>query len=77
MEMIPNDINKDTPVTLCKVFKVTLSGGRVYLKHNRTFSTNPLLLDMYLTAEQAQLLIDILNEETDTLPVAYGRDFLI
>lgn len=65
------------PNDMCKVFKVTLSGGRVYLKHNRKFSTNPLLLDMYLTAEQAQLLIDILNEETDTLPVAYGRDFLI
>jgi len=35
------------------------------------------LLDLHLTAEQAQLLIDVLNEETDTLPVAYGRDFLI
>ena len=77
MEMIPNDVCKDTPVILCKVFKVTLSGGRVYLKHNRKFSTNPLLLDMYLTAEQAQLLIDVLHEETGTLPVAYGRDFLI
>ncbi len=71
------DTNVFQPNDMCKVFKVTLSGGRVYLKHNRKFSTNPLLLDMYLTAEQAQLLIDILNEETDTLPVAYGRDFLI
>lgn len=65
------------PNDICKVFKVTLSGGRVYLKHNRKFSSNPTLLDLHLTAEQAQLIIDILNEETTTLPVAYGRDFLI
>ena len=65
------------PNDICKVFKVTLSGGRVYLKHNRKFSSNPTLLDLHLTSEQAQLLIDVLDEETTTLPVAYGRDFLI
>ena len=84
MEIEPSDHRVAEPKLLCRIFKVSSDGDggyryekRTYLKVNRTFSSDKTLMNLYLTAEQGQLIVDILNEETATLPVAYGRDFLI
>ena len=72
------------PKLLCRIVTVSSDGDggyqyekRPYLKVNHTFSSDKTLMNLYLTAEQGQLIVDILNEETATLPVVYGMDFLI
>ena len=36
---------------------------RTYLKVNRTFSSDKTLMNLYLTAEQGQLIVDILKRK--------------
>lgn len=60
----------------CRIFKVRLGDGRQYLKTTREFNDKEDELCLILPSETAQMLIDVLNSETGSLPVAYGRDFL-